>query len=456
MTDALKPAGADKIATMDAAEVLPDLEAIARDGSFVDAYQAFNRALNRMQSKYLEFKEESERQSRLLQEANAELRKLSLRNRAVTEFLNSILSSVTSGIIVVNGSGQISHINPAAERIFGASSSEALGVRLDEVVRDASGGALSGSEREPLGLADRDGSQKAQRRLVVADGSAGIFLCASAPLSDAEGQIFGSVEVFQDITNEKEMERQIRRMESLAALGEMAASVAHQVRNPLVSVKGFASLLAAESGSAKSEKSHANQILKGVDNLERVIDALLRFSRREELTLKPTNLNRYLSKVVRQFNERIAIADVDHSRDADAYGQRCEVRFTPSEKKISADVDHLIFREVVQNILQNAQESAARPVNSTVRVEFGQEIERTVVISISDDGPGMNAETVDSIFRPFFTTKSSGSGLGLALAKKIVSAHGGALEVVSSPGKGTTFSIVLPQSTQSGRSNAAG
>lgn len=422
-------------------------------GGFVDAYQVFTRVVNRLQSKYLELKDESERQSRQLAEANESLRKLTLRNRAITEFLNSILASVSSGIVVVDRQGKITHFNSAAETMFGVTAAEAVGKPYHQVVDLVDKSRLSAPDivrATVMSDVPTTGSRDVEKEIRLADESTRLFLTGLSPLTDVEGRIFGAVEVFQDISDLHQMRQRMSRMEALAAVGEMAASVAHQVRNPLVSVKGFASLIARGSSPAEAVGQAAN-ILRGVDNLERVIDALLRFSRKETLNLKATNLNRYLRKVVRQFNER------ETAENKSAIPVECVI----PEKKLNVDIDQIVFREVVQNILRNARESCTRPVHITLELrqfkDGGSENEKEgVEVAIEDDGPGIPSDQHTEIFRPFFTTKAQGSGLGLALAKKMINAHGGAISVSSSPGKGCIFRIRFPRTVSSHASAEAG
>ncbi|MFQ5607156.1 MAG: nitrogen regulation protein NR(II) [Candidatus Zixiibacteriota bacterium] len=413
--------------------------------NFIDAYQVFTRVVNRLQRKYLELRDETDRQARELAEANQSLRKLSLRNRAITEFLNSILASVTSGIVVIDSSGKITHFNTAAEGLFGVSSGEALNKPYAEIIKSSEKGRLSAPDLLEGGVGPENtlGVEKS----LVCGKRVRQFLCGVSPLTDASGRVFGAVEVFQDISELGEMRREMARMETLAAVGEMAASVAHQVRNPLVSVKGFASLIARGTSDGQA-RERASSILKGVEHLERVIDALLRFSRKEALNLKPTNLCRYLRKVVRQFNER----------ESGKASQDSPVTFDGPLHKINAEIDQIVFREIVQNILQNARESCERPVAVTVelrgpahdphdlidRTEPGRGTSLKVEILIRDNGPGIPTDHLQDIFRPFFTTKTRGSGLGLALARKMIIAHGGSITAQSSPSSGSAFHILLP------------
>lgn len=400
--------------------------------SFAQAYQTFNSIINRLQRKYIELQEESERQSRLLTEANASLRKMTIRNRAITEFLNGILSSVSSPIMVINKSGLVSHVNPAAERAFGVTSREANGRPVNELLRTP-----EKSSDLTRALSESQSGVEQEIQIISAEGQLRTYLTTTSPLQDANEGAFGVVAIFQDITQLKVMEKEMARMETLASLGEMAATVAHQVRNPLVVVKGYASLIAAGAVKNADLKQQGERILKGVENLERVIDALLRFSRQEDLHKRPTNLNRYLKKIIRQFSDA-------HEKTAQTVAKRFEIDLQEeTDGKLQVDIDQIILREALNNIITNAYECAGSDVKVKVQLKRSED-GKSCEVSITDNGPGMSKDVQEKIFRPFFTTRNNGSGLGLPLANKIVNAHGGRLSVVTAPGAGATFSVALP------------
>jgi PAS domain S-box-containing protein len=474
---------------VDSSETLQEALSAVKVGdteSFVDYYRTFTNVVNRLRRQYLDLKDESQRQATALAEANESLRSLTRRNHAAMEFLNSVLGSVSTGIIVADRDRKITHLNSAAESLFAVEAAESLGVSLDEVTKFDSPevclqvAVVSTGAPQASGESDRP-VRGVERSLITNSGEERTYLWGSSPLLDKHGESFGSVEAFQDITDTKRMERKMTRMESLAAIGEMAATVAHQVRNPLVGVKGFASLIAAKPSKGAKNKSHAEMILRGVDNLERVIDALLRFSRTESLTLRPTNLNRYLKKVVRQYNE----FQVNEHRRNELQENECqkdeqerssskeevrepasEVSITTADRKISVDIDQLVLREAIVNIIRNAQEAAEGTVSGALSNNLNNSVSCSVIVEnysegsafasfeIRDNGPGMSPETVRDIFRPFFTTKASGSGLGLPLARKLINAHGGEITVDSELGRGTTFLIKLPLSF-GGESNSS-
>jgi len=426
------------VAVIGEAEVGAEVSASGETGDFVDSYRAFTNVLNRLRRQYLDLKGESQRQATALAEANESLQALTRRNHAAMEFLNSVLCSVSTGIIVVDKDRRITHLNPAAESLFGVAVEDAPGRLLQDVVRLDS---LSGSSARRAAV-DSAVSPRGVEVTFTDNDVEKTYLWSSAPLLNKHDESFGSVEAFQDITETKLMERKLTRMESLAAIGEMAATVAHQVRNPLVSVKGFASLISAQPAKGSKNKAHAELILKGVNNLERVIDALLRFSRTESLSLRPTNLNRYLRKIVRQYNERSGKDD----NLTGPTGPTGTVSFSASDDKLVVDIDQLVFREAIVNILRNAHEAASEPVTCHVVVGNREPQVETVCFEIRDNGPGIQPDVRRDIFRPFFTTKASGSGLGLPLSRKLINAHGGEIAVESAPGRGTTFRIRLPLS----------
>ncbi len=444
---------------------------------FVDSYRTFTNVINRLRRQYLDLKDESQRQAKALAEANESLQALTRRNRAAMEFLNSVLGSVSTGIIVADRDRKITHLNSAAEAMFSVNAAESLGVSLDAVTKfEGAEGQRAISCYSSSSKASTECSVRGvERSIVMNSGEEKTYLWGSSPLLDKHGESFGSVEAFQDITGAKRMERKMARMESLAAIGEMAATVAHQVRNPLVGVKGFASLITATPAKGTKNKAHAEKILRGVDNLERVIDALLRFSRNESLTLRPTNLNRYLKKIVRQYNETQGANATESAPESVPGGEgvervthmgNYEIEVVTPEQKISVDIDQIVLREAIVNIIRNAQEAAEgggsrdgsrdvsksaskniiKNVTCKVIVENCSENSNLASFEIRDDGPGMAPETARDIFRPFFTTKARGSGLGLPLAKKLITAHGGDITVNSELGKGTTFRIRLPLS----------
>uniref|UniRef100_C6E3X6 histidine kinase n=1 Tax=Geobacter sp. (strain M21) TaxID=443144 RepID=C6E3X6_GEOSM len=227
------------------------------------------------------------------------------------------------------------------------------------------------------------------------------------------------------------IEEQLRRAERLSALGELSAILAHEIRNPLASIRGTAEIL-KEDGAAASRDEFLEILVKESDRLNRVVEDFLRMARPEPAVKKECDINYELANIVTLLS-------------AQARGEEVELRFTPGEvPTLSADPEKL--RQAFMNVILNGiQASAPR---GRVQVTTSYDLQsRSIEIRFSDNGPGIAAEAIGKIFEPFFTTKGSGTGLGLSITKKILEGHGGTLEVESTPGEGACFRVRLPAET---------
>ncbi|MDD4052983.1 MAG: PAS domain S-box protein, partial [candidate division Zixibacteria bacterium] len=203
---------------------------------FKESFETFNKIINNLQRQYLTLEKEYARQETRLEEINHQLRRTIAANRATTVFLNSILTSLSSGVVSVDPVGVISHFNPAAERITGISTARALGRRYDEVISAKQGGRFSALDTVMSGA-----EFESEEKVIVNNKGEDIPVSVStALLHDPEEGPMGAVEIFFDLTKTKKLEEEISRVKMLAALGEMAATVAHEVRNPLGGIGGFA------------------------------------------------------------------------------------------------------------------------------------------------------------------------------------------------------------------------
>ncbi|MBI4557756.1 MAG: hypothetical protein HY706_09240 [Candidatus Hydrogenedentes bacterium] len=219
------------------------------------------------------------------------------------------------------------------------------------------------------------------------------------------------------------MREQVRQKDRLAAVGEMAATVAHEIRNPLGGIRGFAALLARDLDAADPRQRLVKKIVVGTQELDRVVTELLEYTRPLQLRLAPASCGAVIENALSyvQFESPIKITKV----------------IEPTAL-VLADEERL--RQVLLNILLNAAQS----LNGTGEIRITVQANgKFVTIAIADTGRGIDREQLDKVFSPFFTTKEKGTGLGLAAAAKIVDAHGGRLEATSEPGKGATFLIHL-------------
>jgi two-component system sensor histidine kinase HydH len=264
-------------------------------------------------------------------------------------------------------------------------------------------------------------------------------------LTDHDGKVIGAVLNFRNLAMIRRLEEQVRRSHHLAALGQMAAGVAHEVRNPLNSIRGFAQLLQEKTNQDASCAEYTQIILEEVDRMNRIVTDLLDFSRQRELTLVPVQIEKLIEDLVREMQ-------------ADAQRGNVELKTVPAATvlpDILGNGDKL--RQVFRNIILNAIQACDKNGKVTLRLALVADtlpprkdaepdtlLRRQVAVEITDSGCGMDSKTIDKIFDPFFTQKDTGTGLGLSISQKIVDQHGGRIDVKSEPGKGSTFTIILP------------
>lgn len=415
---------------------------------FTESYASFNRIINSLQRKYLELKEEFTAQNEQLAEANKRLVALTEDNITVTEFLNGILNSISAGVIAVDQDGKITHFNPAASLILGIPVNTPLGKLYREIIPP--GDVIEANALRTVETGQEIDS--VEKTIEFADKGKLQLSVSTAIITDNEGRSVGAVEVFHDLTKIKKMEHEIARLNTLAALGEMAATIAHEVRNPIAGIGGFTSLLDREIKNNDPNKKLVKKIIKGVNNLNITIDTLLNYTRFEEINKEDVNFSTFLLETVEQFKN-------DH------HDTLKDVRIVldlpdPNEKgEVSINIDKMLYRQIFFNLFKNSMEEFDYNGSIEVRVRklsrqkalelYANRLmlgldETIVETKITDSGKGIDTESIDKIFSPFFTTKTDGNGLGLAVAWKIVKTHGGEMMVENEDAdKGATFTILM-------------
>lgn len=368
-----------------------------------EAFEVFTRSTETLEHAYRRLELRARELGLELAAKNQEL-------EMTIDYLNYILESMSDGVIAVDTSGVITTFNRAAGEVLGFTSAEAVGRPFRELF-----------DREfSLGAATLSSSMRAKsgRSVSVTE--------RDEPVADRQGACIGHVKVFQDLTEIEALREQVRQSERLAAIGEMAATVAHEIRNPLGGIRGFASLLAQDIPSTDPRSRLVEKILAGTANLNRVVDELLEYTRPVEIRLRSTDCAEMVSA---------ALAYLELNGRSITVCNR-----VPAGLNVRADADKM--RQVLLNILLNAAQSIDGAGTISLDAIAGRD---SVTLQISDSGAGIAREHVDKIFSPFFTTKEKGTGLGLAIAAKIVEGHLGAIEAASVPGEGTTMRIRLPR-----------
>lgn len=249
----------------------------------------------------------------------------------------------------------------------------------------------------------------------------------------------------------RQAQEEARRAERLAALGQLSAGLAHEIRNPLGVIKGSAEILNQKlSASDELAKELSGYIYTEVNRLSALVSRFLDFARPSQLNIKPEDVPALMEKCLKTVAEQGAAAAADgkprFSANAGAGASTRIVReYAPSLPRALIDAE--LCEQVFTNLLLNARDAMGEGGQLTIRiapVKTGAEPAHEVAVEIADSGPGVPQEMKEQIFNPFFTTKKSGVGLGLAIVSKIIDAHGGAVKLVSSPGQGACFRVTLP------------
>ncbi len=348
----------------------------------------------------------------------------------LTNYNESILQSMNSGVITINPEGRIVAFNESAERITGLRAHSARGSLFRAYL--ASYTPLSAAIEEAL--SSKQTRTDSEAELLREDHEERFFRFSTRLLSHTNGSESGGVLLlFTDITRLKRVEEDIRRSEKMAVLGATAASIAHEIKTPLTSIRTFTELLPRKYASPEFRARFLRTVLPQVDRLSVFLDDLLDFGRFHKPQLRPTEINAVINETFVLLHEAFREHDV-HVHQS--------LAFLPS---IPADPEQL--GQVVLNILRNAVE--ATPQGGTIEVGTriaASELEEGEVLQIivSDTGCGIAKSDLSHLFDPFFSTKPKGSGLGLAISYNIVRDHGGTIRVESQEGEGATFTILLP------------
>jgi len=357
-----------------------------------------------------------------LQEAVGKLKAqeqaMSVRAHASERLSEDIVASLTAGLLVVDGSGSVTILNPAGRRLLGCE-----------------GGELPGSYRqllagaEPLARAIDEccatGEPIVRRAMHLQQPGRAVHVGVTvSPLAGGQGH--GAICLFSDLTAIVELEEQLRLKDALAQLGELTAGLAHEFRNGLATIHGYARLLDPKALPAQYAP-YVEGIRQETDALGQVVTRFLSFARPEQMQLAPVDLE----AVVRRACDEVA----HEFKDA---------RILVSGEFGTVDGDEILLKQVFSNLARNAVEACT---GANIRAEVhvtGATAGATCRVRVEDNGPGIDPAVRDRIFTPFFSTRATGTGLGLAIVQKIVVTHNGRITTASSPAGGAAFQITFP------------
>lgn len=354
--------------------------------------ESFNLATTKLEDSYSVIQEEARKLREEVEEKN-------IRLSALSNLLEGVLMNSGSGIIALGTNGEVLTINKEAEKmvsVFGH----------DEFISFLQGFTEQGLyEHEP---------------------KKGVYLRISCGRISSEG-LNGTVYVIDDISDLKALENEKHRDEKLMLMGEMAANIAHEIRNPLGSIELFASLLGRDLENAPEQKQLTHSIIKGVRTINSIISNILLFTKEIQFDVKEYFLSDIIDDVILYLQHIM--------RDK-------EIRFVNNigeNQKIKCDDE--LFKQVVMNIIHNAVDAVKS--GGEIKIDAGY-TETESWFSITDNGCGVEPSMANKLFMPFQTTKAKGTGLGLAIVYKIVKAHGGTIEADSDGKTWTSFRVAVP------------
>ena len=370
-----------------------------------------------------------------LEATHAEVRDRFQEVADLKRYTDSILSSITSGIVTLDLDGRVATMNPAAEILTGLFAEEITGRYCAEVFAHTPEVAEILMET----LSSRSGTANVSLTLRRLNGTTVPVEMGTAPLRRLEGKDLGVVGVFRDVSQVRELEGQLRRSDRLAALGTLAAGLAHEIKNPLASLRTFTRIIPRKFEDPRFRETFMRVVPHELERINGIVEQLLELARPSRLRPAPTAIPVLLDRVLELYANELDTKQVvvvrEYARDLPTLG---------------ADQDRLY--EAFVNLVSNALEAMETGGRLTVRTGWhrGAEAEaggtgrRRMRVEIEDSGSGISPSEADKVFDPFFTTKAAGTGLGLALTHKIIEDHGGSISFRSAPGVGTTFTVVLP------------
>ena len=357
----------------------------------------------------------------------------SLRNLA--RYTDNILHSIAAGVVTVDKNGMVATWNKRAEEIVGFPAVEVIGKRYSQFIRMLRvDEPVRGETKRMMELTARTGKVFSRSQLCYhLPGGTDIYINLSASqLRSEAGDYLGVVVVFEDVTSEVQMKEEVERVSKLAETGQLAANIAHELRNPLASIKGAAQLLRKElPGDVMTEHGEfLDMIVQEVNGLDRIATEFLEFSRVTPPEMQPVSIHAVLTRLLQFMRAYLNDQDVVVVQNLD-------------ETLPLLPLDRSQIEQVIKNIVINAVQ--AMPHGGTLTVSARRSLSGEAVdIDFADSGVGIAADKLSKICAPFFTTKTKGTGLGLAIVRKIVETHGGQLIIRSTPGEGSTFTVQLP------------
>jgi PAS domain S-box-containing protein len=402
-----------------------------------DEFGSLATEFNRMARSLAHREEELVRQQQKLEKVNRELRQSGIDLELMKLYNENIIRSIQNGILVADPLGAITTLNPTAERLWGLNPDKTIGRKLAELPIAQTLSQLTTDwekvlrERERMLFEAMEfsvpfGNDSDKEKTVLVD----LYV---SPLTGHDENVQGVLLVGEDVTEKVRTKQALLQSERLATIGRMSALVAHEIRNPLSSIGLNAELLEEEIAehidTATTEpKDLLKSISREVERLTEVTEEYLKFAKLPKPQLIPEKLD-------------VILHDLLHFVESEFRGAKIELHDNLDIAGTVVRADEGQLRQAFLNLLRNSMESM--PEGGTLTIA-SQRTNGAVQVQIADTGQGIESACLDRIFDPFFSTRESGTGLGLSLTQQIVSEHGGTISCQSEPGQGTSFVVELP------------
>lgn len=414
-----------------------------------DAFITFNEATQRLQEYYGNLEERVKELNLELKRKNRELEKSLQEKEEVKNYLKNILESLSTGVIAVNFEGKVTTFNKAARKITNLSLKGVKSKDFDTVFSPVFSEEFINFEF----LKSLKEDFEMETIIGVKDKSPLQIRLSSSPVKSARGKVIGFMLLLHDISKVKKLEEQIQRTNRLAAMGEIAVTIAHEIRNPLGTIELFASLLRKDLADDEKGRRLADHISCGVKSLDQIVSNLLLFTKRQQLIFREMDVHKYLDDSLLFASHIMKQNNIEVVKE---YGLETPV--------IHADVELLkqVFLNIVFNAVQSMSKGGTLTISTRMTSEWagsgtwgsdagnaliGPRNRQFVQISFADTGVGISEDDKGKLFSPFFTTKERGTGLGLAIVHNIVESHKGMVDVESVLDSGSVFTISLPLSS---------
>ncbi len=336
--------------------------------------------------------------------------------RILRNLHENIIQSLTSGVITLNLDGKIISANRTGLEILGISGE-------DKILGKGLGQFMTG-----LHLEDLVSKKREQMLYTAPDGRMVTLGFSSSDLKDTDDKTHGYIIIFQDLTEVKELEDRLRTSEKMALLGQLAAGLAHELRNPLSAISGAVEILSSDVKPTEDNLRLVRMASQEVERLNLLVEDFLILTMPIQKLTTLVDFGRIVNDTVESFAKTIRRGNIEIINQV--------------ENGIYVQADSYRLKQAVWNLLLNSVD--AMPIGGLIIIKSKTE-ENNVVIEISDEGKGIDENFISRIFDPFFTTKEVGTGLGLAIVQKVIEGYNGNINVVSSSGNGATFVITLPR-----------